>query len=168
MKNNRLIPLFALLFSCVLLFSACAGNTDTTEAPTTADKSSASSSAQEAVTVTETAAVTTEADTSLTEAATGEEIHISIEAVFADGSSKIFPLTTRALNLADALTGSGIAEGKNEQYGFTIYTVDGVTVDFTVENAYWAISVNGKAAETGASSIILENSGVYTLTYTVY
>ena len=99
---------------------------------------------------------------------TGPEITITVEVVNKAGESTEHTVTTSKTTLADALTESGIASGTEDAYGLYITTVDGETADYSVDQSYWALSKNGEALMTGASSTTIADGEHYELTYTVY
>ena len=76
-----------------------------------------------------------------------------------------FTIKTDEDNLGAALRKSGIVEGDDGPYGLYIKKVNGIVADYDVNGAYWALSINGEAASTGADGISLKNGGCYELTY---
>lgn len=59
-------------------------------------------------------------------------------------------------------------EGEVGEYGFTIFTVNGLTADFNTSSAYWAIYVNGEYGMYGADSQPVGDGDVFTLAYETY
>ncbi len=98
----------------------------------------------------------------------GTEITITVAVTNKVGETTEQEITTTATNLADALTGAGIASGTKDQYGLYITAVNGETADYSVDQSFWSITKNGEALFTGASSTKIANGEHYELTYTVY
>ena len=53
----------------------------------------------------------------------------------------------------------------SEEYGFTIEAVDGITLDWSKDGAYWALYEGDEYATTSASGIVLVDGGIYKLVY---
>lgn len=70
-----------------------------------------------------------------------------------DGSKNEFVIKTDEKNIADALVKVGLVSGDNSAYGLYIKVVNGITADYDVDKTYWAVLVDEKMAEVGASSI---------------
>ena len=68
---------------------------------------------------------------------------ITLEVIYEDGSSETYEISTDAEYLHEAIADTVTLEGEDSDYGFTIYTVNGVTADWN-DNVYWAIYVNGE------------------------
>ena len=81
------------------------------------------------------------------------EYTFEFTAVFEDGTSKVYEVSTDAENIADALYDLKLIDGEESQYGFTVYTVCGVTHDFNSGNVYWKLCVDGEDSFVGASSV---------------
>lgn len=77
-----------------------------------------------------------------------------------------FTINTDQEILADALLGHELISGENGPYGIYIKVVNGITADYDINGAYWALSINGTAASQGASSVVIEDGATYTMTYT--
>ena len=81
-------------------------------------------------------------------------------------NSVVFTVKTDKGNVADALLEHSLIDGDmSEQYGLTVYTVNGITADFTVDSAYWAMYVNGEYALTGASFIEIKDGDNIKIAY---
>ncbi len=68
---------------------------------------------------------------------------ITLEIVYEDGTTETYDIATDAEYLKDAIADTVTLEGEDGEYGFTLYTVNGVTADWN-DNVYWAIYVNGE------------------------
>ncbi len=56
-------------------------------------------------------------------------------------------------------------QGEEGEYGFFITTVNGITADYSVDQSYWAIYVNGEYGSYGIESQPIEDEGEYALVY---
>ena len=94
---------------------------------------------------------------------------VTVVIVHKDGTEKKLEYTTDLQYLADLLLEKELVTGyESEEYGFTIESVDGVTADWTVDSAYWALYEGDTYATTGASGIVLVDGGVYKLVYETF
>lgn len=64
--------------------------------------------------------------------------------------------------LGELLVNEGLIAGEEGPYGLFVKTVDGITVE---GNDWWSLSCNGKDAETGVDSVLIEDGSTYTWTY---
>lgn len=69
-----------------------------------------------------------------------------------------------AMQEADGLT----FDGEETEFGFTLYTVNGLEADFTKDSAYWSLYVNGEYGMNGVSSQPVLDGDTYTFKYEVY
>ena len=92
---------------------------------------------------------------------TETEMTFTLEVVHLDGTQKSFEVKTYQTILADALTEKGYISGHDSQYGLTVETVDGETLDWETSGAYWTVYVNGEYAMVGVSSIYVEDGATY-------
>ena len=91
---------------------------------------------------------------------------VTIVIVHQDGSQKELSYETDAEYLAELLLEKELVTGyTSEEYGFTIESVDGVTADWAVDSAYWALYEGEEYAVTSAAGIVLVDGGVYKLVY---
>ncbi|MBO5339001.1 MAG: DUF4430 domain-containing protein [Clostridia bacterium] len=90
------------------------------------------------------------------------ELSFTFEVVHLDGTEKTFEVKTYKTILADALTEKGYISGYKSQYGLTVETVDGETLDWNTSGAYWALYINGEYAITGVSTTTIEDGATYT------
>ena len=94
---------------------------------------------------------------------------VTIRIIHKDGSEKVLEYRTDLENLAELLLEKELATGyTSEEYGFTIESVDGVTADWNVDSAYWALYEGEEYATTSASGIVLTDGGVYKLVYETF
>ena len=85
----------------------------------------------------------------------------TFEIAFPDGSTKTYLVKTDKTVVGDALQELGLISGEESTYGLYVKTVDGVTVDYTVDGKYWAFYANGQMAPTGVDSTQLEAGVTY-------
>ena len=79
------------------------------------------------------------------------------------------PYITHPVAVAELLLEQNLATGyESEEYGFTIESVDGVTADWAVDSAYWALYEGDEYATTSAAGILLTDGGVYKLVYETF
>ena len=94
---------------------------------------------------------------------------VTIQIVHKGGTEKILEFGTDHAYLADLLLEKELVTGyASEEYGFTIESVDGVTADWAVDGAYWALYEGDAYATTSAAGIVLTDGGVYKLVYETF
>ena len=84
-----------------------------------------------------------------------------------DGTETTFRYTSDAASVGEALLNEGLITGDESEYGLYITAVNGITADWTTENAYWAFYIDGAYAETGVDSTPITEGAVYSLTKTI-
>lgn len=87
----------------------------------------------------------------------------AVEVVQMDGTSIKFTVNTDKATVGEALLDLGIVAGDTTEYGLYIKTVNGVTLDYDADGAYWAFYINGEYASTGVDSTNIEAGATYTL-----
>ena len=94
---------------------------------------------------------------------------VTVVIIHKDGTQKEFVYDTDAENLAQLLLEKELATGyTSEEYGFTVESVDGVTADWAVDGAYWALYEGEEYATTSAAGIVLVEGGLYKLVYETF
>ena len=147
MKKNGLNKLLALLLALVMVLAlAACGNTEQ-------DNGGAGDDAN----------VVT--DGVVADGATvGEgKTAFTVEVVQMDGTSIKFTVNTDKATVGEALLDLGIVAGDTTEYGLYVKTVNGVTLDYDADGAYWAFYINGEYASTGVDSTNIEAGATYTL-----
>ena len=92
--------------------------------------------------------------------------NVTIVIVYQDGTEKSLEYKTEAEYLADLLVAEGLVDGySSEEYGYTITAVDGIYLDWAVDNAYWALYEGDAYATESAAGIVLTEGSVYKLVY---
>lgn len=69
-----------------------------------------------------------------------------------EGNETNFEIHTDKETVGEALLELGLIAGEEGEYGLYVKTVNGITVDFDKDGAYWAFYVNGEYAMTGVDS----------------
>ena len=80
-----------------------------------------------------------------------------------DGTSITFTVNTDKETVGEALLELGVVAGDTTEYGLYITTVNGVTLDYNTDGAYWAFYINGEYASTGVDATNIEAGASYAL-----
>ena len=95
--------------------------------------------------------------------------NVTVIIIHKDGTQKELKFTTDHENLAALLLEKELVTGyESEEFGFTIESVDGVTADWAVDSAYWALYEGEEYAVTSAAGILLTDGGLYKLVYETF
>lgn len=146
MKNNGFHKLLALLLALVMVLSlAACGN-----------KAQGGDTGDDANTVTD--------GTVADGAVVGQgKTAFTMEVAQLDGTSITFTVNTDKATVGEALLELGIVAGDDTEYGLYVKTVNGVTLDYDTDGAYWAFYINGEYAATGVDATNIEAGAVYAL-----
>ena len=106
---------------------------------------------------TEPASATFEDGATLGEGAT----QFTFTVVDADGNETTATVSTDAETLGQALLDLGVIAGEDSDYGLYVKTVNGETLDYDKDGAYWALYVGDQYATTGVDSTELEPGETY-------
>lgn len=141
-KRSLVFRISSVVISLVLIaaMALCMASCGKTETPS--DTSS--------VAAVENAAVKTEFKFSVTDA---------------DGNKKDYNLSTEKKMLGEALLEAGIITESEQETGF-INTVNGVTLNWDTDKAYWALYVGDAYAEKGVNETEITAGGEYSFVYT--
>ncbi len=82
--------------------------------------------------------------------------------VDADGKETKTEVSTDKKTVGEALVEEGLVSGEVGQYGLLVDTVNGVTVDYEKDGAYWAFYIDGEYAQTGVDSTDVVDGSTYT------
>lgn len=97
----------------------------------------------------------------------GEGAHsFTFTATDLDGKKTVFAVKTDEKTVGAALVKLGIIAGDESQYGLYVKTVNGVTLDYDKDGAYWAFYVNDAYAEKGVDSTDIVDGASYAFTAT--
>ena len=87
----------------------------------------------------------------------------TVEVAQLDGPSITFTVNTDKATVGEALLELGIVAGDDTEYGLYVKTVNGVTLDYDTDGAYWAFYINGEYAMTGVDATNIEAGAIYAL-----
>ena len=99
------------------------------------------------------------------EAVEGQK-NVTVVIVYEDGTEKKLEYTTSCEYLSELLLEKELVTGyASQEYGFTIESVDGITLDWATDGAYWALYEGDAYATESAAGITLTEGGIYKLVY---
>ena len=78
-----------------------------------------------------------------------------------EGSDTQFEIHTDKQTVGDALLELGLIDGEESEYGLYVKTVNGITVDYDTDGAYWAFYINGEYASSGVDSTDIAEGDSY-------
>ena len=87
----------------------------------------------------------------------------TVEVAQLDGTSITFTVNTDKATVGEALLELGIVAGDDTEYGLYVKTVNGVTLDYDTDGAYWAFYINGEYSMTGVDATNIEAGAIYAL-----
>ena len=88
---------------------------------------------------------------------------ITVQVTGADGKTVTFTVNTDKETVGEALLELGVVAGDTTEYGLYVTTVNGVTLDYNTDGAYWAFYINGEYASTGVDATNIEAGAAYAL-----
>ena len=95
--------------------------------------------------------------------------NVTIVIIHKDGTEKRMEYATDLEFLSQLLVEKELVTGyESAEYGYTIESVDGVALDWSKDNAYWALYEGDEYAVTSAAGIVLTDGGVYKLVYETF
>lgn len=80
-----------------------------------------------------------------------------------EGEETPFEIHTDKKTVGEALQEVELIEGEEGEYGLYIKTVNGITVDYDKDGAYWAFYVNGEYASSGVDTTKITEGESYAL-----
>lgn len=86
--------------------------------------------------------------------------------VKADEKSVTFTIKTDKEKLSEALLEHELISGEDSQYGLFVKSVNGITADYDTDKAYWALSKDGVALNTGVDATEIDTNEHYEFVYT--
>ena len=95
---------------------------------------------------------------------------ITIEVIDDSQKSTSYELNTDAEYLREAMDEIDNVnyDGEEGPYGFTIYSINGVTADFNTDGAYWCFYVNDEYCNYGIDDQPVNDQDHFKIEYTVY
>ena len=92
--------------------------------------------------------------------------NVTIVIVYEDGTEKKLDYATDCEYLSELMLEKELVTGyASQEYGFTIESVDGITLDWATDGAYWALYEGENYATESAAGIVLTEGGIYRLVY---
>ena len=79
-----------------------------------------------------------------------------------DGKETLFEINTDKKTVGEALLDLELIAGEDGQYGLYVKTVNGITLDYDKDGAYWAFYVNGEYGTTGVDVTDIVAGTTYT------
>ncbi len=94
--------------------------------------------------------------------------NITVVVVHKDGSERTFHYNTSEEFLAPVLEANGLVTGEHsEETGLYIHYADGERAVWELDAAWWGLYVGDEQSMVGASTLPIEDGGVYKLVYSV-
>jgi hypothetical protein len=78
-----------------------------------------------------------------------------------EGNEKSFEITTDAATVGEALLEEKLIAGEDSQYGLYVKTVNGITLDYNKDGAYWSFYVGNDYAMSGVDTTEIEDGQTY-------
>lgn len=79
-----------------------------------------------------------------------------------EGNETAFEINTDKKTVGEALLDLKLIEGEDGQYGLYVKTVNGTTLDYDKDGAYWAFYVNGEYGTSGVDTTDIVAGTTYT------
>ena len=96
----------------------------------------------------------------------GSGAKTAIVEVKAEDQLVTFTVKTDKETVGEALLEHGLIAGEQGPYGLYVKSVNGITADYDVNQAYWAFYINGEFAMTGVDQTKIAEGETYQLVYT--
>lgn len=80
-----------------------------------------------------------------------------------DGNETCVTIHTDKATVGEALQELGLIVGEEGPYGLYVKTVNGITVDYDADKAYWAFYINGRYAMSGVDVTKIVSGDTYEL-----
>lgn len=95
------------------------------------------------------------------------EVQFYLEVTDANGdTTRRMVFTDHGVNLGEVLLGYGLIQGDEGSFGLMVTHVDSIRADFTLDNAWWALYVDGEMSMLGVSGVYPEEGVVYAFVHT--
>lgn len=78
-----------------------------------------------------------------------------------EGSSKTYEVHTEETTVGAALQEVGLIAGEEGEFGLYVKTVDGITLDYDADGAYWSFYVNDAYAMSGVDTTEIKEGENY-------
>lgn len=142
-KKALSLLLCIVLIAAVALFSGCNAETNPPDTQTTTDSLKNK---------TEDVTVLGEGETKFTFTVTD-----------LDGKESVFEINTDKTTVGEALLDVELIAGDEGEYGLYVKTVNGITLDYETDGAYWAFYVDGTYAMAGVDATDIAEGSSYLL-----
>ena len=90
------------------------------------------------------------------------ETKFTFTATDLDGNEAAFEINTDKKTVGDALLELELIAGDESEYGLYVKTVNGTTLDYDKDGAYWAFYVDGEYATSGVDTTDIVAGTTYT------
>ena len=91
------------------------------------------------------------------------DTHFALTVTDLDGLSAVMEIRTDKTTVGEALLEHGVIEGEDSEYGLYVTAVNGVTLDYDTDGAYWAFYIDGEYAMTGVDATTIDVNSSYEL-----
>jgi hypothetical protein len=78
-----------------------------------------------------------------------------------EGNEKSFEIVSEAATVGEALLNEKLIAGEDSQYGLYVKTVNGITLDYDKDGAYWSFYVGDAYAMSGVDTTEIEDGLTY-------
>ncbi len=78
-----------------------------------------------------------------------------------EGTETEFEIHTDKETVGEALEELEFIAGEESEYGLYVKTVNGITVDYDKDGAYWAFYINGEYAQSGVDTTVITEGDSY-------
>ena len=89
------------------------------------------------------------------------ETQFSFTVTDGDGKETAYLINTDKKTVGDALLELELIAGDQGDYGLYVKTVNGITVDYDTDGAYWAFYVDGEYATSGVDTTKITKGATY-------
>ena len=155
-RNSKLTSLIL----CIVLIVAMALNTTGCNDSTGRDTASGAGTEANLQAKENASASETDSQSDVSVLGTGST-EFSLTVTDKEGSDTRFEIHTDKETVGDALLELGLIDGDESEYGLYVKTVNGITVDYDTDGAYWAFYINGEYASSGVDSTMITEGESY-------
>ncbi|MDO4731609.1 MAG: DUF4430 domain-containing protein [Clostridia bacterium] len=134
---KKLVILLSVLILMVLVFGACSNSNNSVSAP-----------------------VSSYSSADIKQIGTGDKEFV-FEVVDDQGLQENFLVKTDKEFVGEALFELGLIDGTQGAYGLYVKEVNGITLDYEINQKYWAFYINGEYATSGVDKTVVENGCAY-------
>lgn len=165
MNMTRILRMLSLVLCGVLIAALALTITGCNDKDPSVENQQGSQTAASTATTNEATPPATDGETSAESGVTvkGEGATVfTFTVTNAEGQDTIFEIHTDKTVVGEALQELGLIDGEEGAYGLYVKTVNGLTVNYDTDGAYWAFYVNGEYAMTGVDKTNIEPGATYT------